>query len=271
MNEHATPPLPPNRSDHAQAEARLTAASRGLPYPPTPDITSRVRRRLAARTPSPRRWLAVAALILALLLSLLAVPQVRAAVGEFFIRIGVILISTGQPTAIPSLTGTPVATAASSPTPLQTIMDLAGVTTLERAIKRTPFTLKMPAYPANLAQPDGVFLQDLGGTVVVFVWLGADGKPELSVHQLGPAAEPYAMKGDVTVLQKVTVNGQPGMWMEGAHVLQFLRGNLIDFEIRRLVEGHVLVWSENNVTYRIETGLPLEEALKIAGSLQPLN
>ena len=39
---------------------------------------------------------------------------------------------------------------------------------------------------------------------------------------------------------------------------------------RRLVEGHVLIWTENNVTYRLETGLPVEQAIKIAESLKPV-
>jgi hypothetical protein len=37
-----------------------------------------------------------------------------------------------------------------------------------------------------------------------------------------------------------------------------------------LINGHVLIWEEGNITYRLETALPLEEAIKIAESLQPI-
>jgi hypothetical protein len=38
----------------------------------------------------------------------------------------------------------------------------------------------------------------------------------------------------------------------------------------RLIDGHVLIWTDGNLTYRLETDLSLEEALKVAESLQPV-
>ena len=35
-----------------------------------------------------------------------------------------------------------------------------------------------------------------------------------------------------------------------------------------LVEGHALVWEEGDITYRLETSLSLDEAVKIAESLR---
>jgi hypothetical protein len=35
-----------------------------------------------------------------------------------------------------------------------------------------------------------------------------------------------------------------------------------------LIEGHVLIWKEGDITYRLETDLPVEEAVKIAESLK---
>jgi len=40
------------------------------------------------------------------------------------------------------------------------------------------------------------------------------------------------------------------------------------FVARRLVMGHVLVWAEGQITYRMKTNRPLEEAVRIAESLQ---
>jgi hypothetical protein len=38
----------------------------------------------------------------------------------------------------------------------------------------------------------------------------------------------------------------------------------------RLIDGRVLVWTDGDITYRLETKLDLAEALKIAESLQPV-
>jgi len=45
-----------------------------------------------------------------------------------------------------------------------------------------------------------------------------------------------------------------------------LRGGSVD--VTRLVTGHVLVWAEGGVTYRLESDLDLEEAMRIAESLE---
>jgi hypothetical protein len=39
----------------------------------------------------------------------------------------------------------------------------------------------------------------------------------------------------------------------------------------RLIKGHVLIWEQEEITYRLETDLPLEEAVRVAESLQPLS
>jgi hypothetical protein len=35
-----------------------------------------------------------------------------------------------------------------------------------------------------------------------------------------------------------------------------------------VVEGNILIWEQGGITYRLETNLPLEEAVKIAESLE---
>jgi hypothetical protein len=37
-----------------------------------------------------------------------------------------------------------------------------------------------------------------------------------------------------------------------------------------MIEGHVLIWTEGEVTYRLETKLTLDEAIKVAESLEPI-
>jgi hypothetical protein len=72
-------------------------------------------------------------------------------------------------------------------------------------------------------------------------------------------------------LLDVEVRGVPGFWIEGEpHVFLYEDADgVIQFETIRLA-GNVLLWEENGVTIRIESALPLEEVLRIAGSLTPL-
>ena len=65
----------------------------------------------------------------------------------------------------------------------------------------------------------------------------------------------------------VEVNGQRAIWTVGPYPLRLYNG---DIEFTRLIKGHVLIWQEGDITYRLETDLSLEEAVKIAESLQPI-
>jgi hypothetical protein len=74
-------------------------------------------------------------------------------------------------------------------------------------------------------------------------------------------------KFEPKVTQETQVNGQRAIWTEGPYPLLLSNGNV---SWDRLVEGHVLIWKAGNITYRLETGLSLAEALKIAESLKPI-
>jgi hypothetical protein len=65
------------------------------------------------------------------------------------------------------------------------------------------------------------------------------------------------------------VNGQPAYWVEGQHLLSFYDedGRLVS-QSTRLVEGNTLIWTVDNVTYRLETVLSLEEAVRMAESMR---
>ena len=41
-----------------------------------------------------------------------------------------------------------------------------------------------------------------------------------------------------------------------------------DIQFVRLIDGNVLIWEENKITHRLETDLALDEAIRIAESLQ---
>lgn len=279
--------LDPSQPDGAW-EAALHEVASGFPYPPTPDLTRAVRARLAvppARRVPPMRLshaLLIALLITVLILSaLVAVPQTRAALLRF-LRIGGITILLEEPTPTPAPTATPALESAASPAPTQrptrtpwptpTVMvsasGLAGETTLAEARARADFPIRLPSYPPDLGLPDRVYLQDLGGQIVILVWLqpGSDTEAVLSLHILAPGVE--ATKGPPEEIQVTKVNGQRAVWTTGPYILIYEDGGRTNADFRRLVDGHVLIWEAGTLTYRLETGLTLNEAVKIAESLE---
>ncbi len=60
-------------------------------------------------------------------------------------------------------------------------------------------------------------------------------------------------------VERVEVNGQPGLWIEGEHVVDEPSG------LPRL-SGRVLLWEQKGLTLRLEGRLTREQALEIARS-----
>jgi|CXWL01.1.fsa_nt_gi hypothetical protein len=258
-------------SELDQLEARLRTAAANFTYPPTPNVAASARRRLTPVQPPllVRRRLAWATLVVAaILLGLLSVPQVRAGILEF-LQIGAIRIFLMPPTATPvppTPTGALSPTVTPPPTSIPSLLNLAGETTLEDARARADFTIRLPTYPADLGPPDRVYLQDLDGDFVVLVWLDPvqPDKVRLSLHLI-EAGSFAGTKFEPKVIQETTVGGRRAVWAEGPYILRLTNG---DMDFRRLIEGHVLIWVEGDITYRLETDLPLDEAVKIAESLK---
>jgi hypothetical protein len=270
-------------------EAQLRRAARQFVYPPTPDIVGTVRLRQAriAGRESPVRegasldsrpwtrdrrsrrlaWVAVTATVALLLVGILAVPEVRAVV-QAFLRIGTIEIvvatptPAGAPTATPPITGTGGISAYDG-------INLAGETTLEGAQQQVYFSIRAPTYPPDLGQPDRVFVQDLDGDLVILMWLqpGQQDRPRLVLYEL--TSDIIGEKGisDNAALQETTVLKRPAAWVRGAHTLELYDKAGHQISRRQLVDASVLIWSEGGITYRLETMLPQQEAVKVAESL----
>lgn len=282
-----TDPLLVNGTDPAERwETRLAAVARALPYPPTPALppavvartSLRVRAARPGRAPRPvaparRRALGWAlAAVLVALAGLLAVPSVRAGLSTI-LEIGVVRIFLGPvptSTLAPTATGTrrPTLTPRPTPSPLASVLDLDGLTTLADARERVNLPIVLPAYPAGLGEPDAVFVQDLEGEAVVLVWLEPDdpARVRLSLHILASSMlVEKLIKDNPAQLEFTRVNGREAFWTTGPYYVVNRRG---DYAQTRLIEGHVLIWYDRTLTYRLETDLPLEEAVKIAESLQ---
>lgn len=261
-------------------EERLQAAAQGFAFPTTPPISRMVRSRLGAR--QPRLILTGRAVVFALVIlaaAALAVPQVRAQVIQF-LRIGVVSIFRTAPTPTPlppptamppqsflPTTATPYASRTPLPEPARLISvdRLAGETTLDAARSRLDFPILLPILPADLGPPDHVFIQDRGH-MLILVWMDQKDpeKVRLSLHEIGPGSV-LINKYEPRVLEQTSVNGAPAAWVEGPYVLEMTGG---DLDMRRLVEGSTLIWEADGITYRIESDLTLEEAMRIAESLR---
>ena len=258
-------------------ESRLVETAREFQYPPTPNISRAVRSRMARPRPAAARRLAWAAVLAVLLIGvLMGVPPTRAAVLEV-LQIGVLRIFVAPPTDTPQPTPTarpsePAATAPVTATRRPTatgaapLLTLEGETTLELARQQAGFDIPLPAYPEDLGEPDRVYLQDQGGSVVILVWtVPADPqRVKLSLHLLAPDTWGVE-KFEPQAVEQTTVNGTLAIWTTGPYPL-VLAGGGLDFT--RMIDGHVLIWVEYSVTYRLETDLTLEEAVRVAESLE---
>jgi hypothetical protein len=113
--------------------------------------------------------------------------------------------------------------------------------------------------------------------MTVLVWIDPH-EPDrilMSLHMIPPQS--WAIdKMDPALVEETTVNGRRAIWAVGPYPLRFSSGSL-DFV--RLVDGHVLIWTVGDtlapgasagVTYRLETDLSREEAVRMAESLEPI-
>jgi hypothetical protein len=240
----------------AQLESQLQLAGKALLYPPTPNLAVAPRR----SRPAIRLSWAVAAVLVALA-SLLAVPSVRARVMEF-LQVGAVrILRPQQPTIQGDLlprkhkqhTGENV---------LISVLELDGETTLDDARAQVAFPIDLPSYPADLGQPDRVFLQHMDtGDFVVLAWLDAEGQPSLVEYVVGPGV--YLLKGTPDIVKETEVNGQLAFWTGGEYLLQ------IDgyHQPVQFVAGPALIWANGPLTYRLEAPLSEQEMVRIAESI----
>jgi hypothetical protein len=269
-------------------EQEIQSAAKDFSYPGTPNVAEAVMLRLKLQPQVPRlfarKFVWVMAIVVVLFSALMLVPPVRAAVLEW-IQIGIVRIFPREPVPAPPPTSLPsvqpsvgIVPVMATPAPTLSIppetpvpfsfLDLAGETTLAEAQTRVDFPILVPSYPKDLGLPDKVYLQEQGSPMLILIWLDPTNpkRVRLSLHTIAPGSWGID-KLRPKVIQQITVNGQPGVWTEGPYFLQLHNG---DFEVVRLIAGHVLIWTQDKLTYRLETDLSLEEATRIAESLAPI-
>jgi len=265
-------------------EEHLWQIASGLAYPRTPELSRAVAARLMRPRRSVRVFHAVALGLVLVLAAVLAVPQARAQIAGYF-RIGAVRIFPTRPTPTVTFTPAPLPTSTPEPTPSELVLrpsatspvgtvtpepgpealrGLLGRTTLEDALRRATFPVLLPTYPADLGSPDYVFYQRTVPMVILAWSDSADpSQLRLSLYAID-SNSPMISKFQPEIVEEASVKGQYAVWAKGPYLLELTTQN---FVLRRLVEGGTLIWQAGNVTYRLETGLPLEEAVKIAESL----
>ncbi|GAB3070928.1 hypothetical protein [Micromonospora schwarzwaldensis] len=217
-----------------------------------PDVTARVRARLAA--PPRRRWRYWLAAVLAALL-VAALPPGRAAVADAvtgLLRFSGVVIDTSGPPA-PS-TGTP------SPLPAQRPVAFA------EAQRQVRFPIRVPT---RLGAPERVLVADPDGMgahrVASLLYRGGTLRLDAFDGALDTVFHKQAAGADVTFTH---VHGNFAIWVGGPHALAYVdRRGSVRVATARL-SAATLIWQEGGVSYRLEGDLTQGEALDVAGSLE---
>lgn len=261
----------------SELERRLIQLGNDLEYPPTPDLAGTVASRLRAvesatgkvvrRRLHPsvglRRALVLALVALLLLAGsvMAAVPSVRDAVLEFF-----------------GLQGATVERTATLPTPPpERPLDLGNRTTLEQAREKIAFEPLVPSEPGD---PDFVYLREPpSGGELSLAYRPRPGLPRAQTTRLGLLVSEF--RGDIhpdfvrklagpgTKIERLTVDGLPAIWIEGAQHFFFYRdpnGNIVENEMR--LAQNVLLLERGRLLVRLEGAFDRAQAVAIARSLR---
>jgi hypothetical protein len=234
-------------------EGALFDLAEHLDHPAGDDLVARVRERVSetaaiAKRPHRRsRALLVAAAVFVMLLaSVIAVAPAREAVANW-LGIGAVEVRRG-----PAL---PVAPPTTRPR----------VHSLDGARTAVDFTISTP--PAAVAGPllEAAVDPRVPGGLVSLRYrrftLQELASPPGRAPAIGKVVDPNARADDVDV------DGEPGLWVVGAHEIGYLdrAGRFRRSTIRR--SGPVLLWSRDGVTYRVEGLASLAEAQAVAASM----
>lgn len=251
-------------------EEQIRQYSRSFAYPPTPNLSKKMGY-IVQQEKQPQRgllfsrpaWIVSAVLILLALL--FSVPTVRAQILEF-IQIGRVKIFLVEPTPVPTTTPLPPTSTPLPADSVHTLQGIAGEVSFTEAAGKISYPVELPTYPVGLGKPDHVFIQDLGEPVLILVWMDPNHTDQVLLSLSFIPEGSFALeKVKPRIIQETTVNGQPAVWTEGPYILKLKNG---DIDLRRFIKGNVLIWEDKTITYRLETGLSMENAVKIAESLK---
>lgn len=256
-----------------ELDALLRRAAQAFSYPPAPPIADAVATRLREPTPPPlaalagglletmRGWwwrpatrvtLAALAAVLVVVGIALAVPQSRRALADFF-GFGHVRVEIGPPLG--------------PPPPVLSPQSFARPVSLRTAQQAVDFPSRFPTRDGAHLRPDAVYLQGEGASLPVVIFVYEDEGFDLYQTRAG-----FFGKGgpDPSLIHEIQFGGHEALRIdEGGHIASFLdaQGRVM-VESRRTVGRATLLWEQDGITYRLETSLPQEEAIRVAESLR---
>ena len=238
-----------------ELERSLVALGRNLAAPDTPDLWPAVAEQIAPRVRAlpRRRWsLAVAIALLAALAATLAIPDARSALLRFLHVAGEDIELVDE---LPEVAAQP---------------DLGYIlgkrVSLEEARRTAGFDVRELD-----ERPDHVYL---GERATVWLLYGTPEHVRLLIAEtprltLVSTLIIKKLVGPGTRIETVSIDGSPGIFLSGephAVLLVDERGEVVE-DTTRLARD-VLVWSDEDVAFRLEGDFTREKALELARSLR---
>ncbi len=249
-------------SRHPHLENQLTELAESVDWPEA-DVTTQVRHRIVAPADENQKvrigWKVAVAAACAMA-AIMVVPAGRQAVADLL-----------------SVAGIEITFAGTEPSTGSNPIDLGEPTTLEAAASHVDFPLALPTLE-TVEEPDDVYLETGPPAVVHISWEAEPNRPAIPGTDIGLLLTQFASPVGGTVLSKdltsdteverTSVGGLEALWLEGApHELTYqTTDGTTTQQISRLA-GNVLLWEDNGVTYRLESGLEMGEAQRIAETL----
>jgi hypothetical protein len=247
-------------------ETMLTSLGDSIDWPtPSPHLSTRVLARIESDQPTAvsrglwRRAAIATVAVLAVSLVFVFSPTARQAAADWLgaagIRIG--LTSDQAPTTGAEL-------------------DLGELIQLDEVGDALDFHIRVPG-GEHPGAPDAVYLSENGQ--ITMVWAGTTTLPAAGDTGIGLLLTQSRSGGQIaeksigpdTGVQRLSVEGQPALWVEGAtHTFTLLDedGNPVEESTR--LAANVLLWETNGVIHRLETTGDLQSSLTIVETLEPL-
>jgi hypothetical protein len=206
------------------------------------------------------------------LVALLALAAIAGAIGLGLP--GLRLFIGDEPTVSPPPTVDPSGIPAAGPPGIA--MGLGEQVALADLDARAGFHVALPQDPA-LGPPDVAYVDEDRGGQVSLVWAASADLPAtrepgvgLLLSQFEGAVEQgfftKAIDGDTSV-DPVLVGGDRGYWLSGDPHMFFWDGPRGPAHEERRWVGDALLWSDGTVTFRLETTLGRDEAIRLAGTM----
>ena len=238
----------------AELELNLRRLGEEVVWPETPELASAVRRRIEAapKRRFPLRTLAIALAILAVAAgAVFAVHPARTAILDWLGFGGVEIRRVAELPQVPS----------------EGRLVLGERASLERARALAEHPVLVPD-EAGFKQPDAVYVDPSAPGRPVALVYGPPGRPRLLVLEFRAAPLIEKVVLGETRVEHVTVDGAPGVWIEGPRHEFFYR--TLEQEAMRDTQrlaGNTLLWTRGPLTLRIEGDLSKAEAIRIAESM----